>query len=418
MELVLAISALFLSCVFTVILNKKIEGFFLALVATQQVYQGTFFLICLCVAVFMQSLYIFIPQKKNRLFWITTTLLTGYIAIIFMFKPYKINITYFLVYAESLLLFIWAMFIKWDAKKIIAIVSALGAYLLAFGFAEWLIIGSQRIEGPLTVATAYAIVLVLTWAIWFVENCFSHRFSYLYMALGTFAVFIAVMLSGTRMGIIGIAMGLLLGIAMSSWALKFKNNTLFQKIFYSMLIIGCTLFVIFTVWTFIPNDVFIKRGLNTVLAGKIDSSNMGRITVWITALNAIPEHKMWGIGPGNFLNAHKLFLQSLPSVIDVPKAALIHAHNIYLVILCEHGLSGFLILGTVVLACFMQLFSRLKNSNSPGIYYALLSGGIIMMVLGMVDAVPLYLPTMGWGAWYMGVLASFSLTEEPGGKPI
>jgi O-antigen ligase len=366
--------------------------------------------------IFMQSASIFLSQKKSIIFWAIISVVAGYFIAIFAFNPYKINLNYFATYFVTFLFFIWAALIKWDAKKIISITMALGIYLIAFGFIERLVVDAQRIQGPLSVATAYAVVLVLVWTIWFVESCFSHRFSHSIMFIGTLLVFIAVLFSGTRMGIIGIVMGLLFGLAFSNWVLKLKNNTLFQKIAYSAFALCCVLLFIFVIWTLIPNDVYIKNGINMILSGKVDSSNMGRIVSWVAALKVIPNNKMWGIGPGNFLEVYKELVQSMPGIITARMESLKHSHNMYLMILSEFGISGFCVFCFVALACFMQLFFRLKNSLSVGIYYALLSCGIIMMTLGIMDIIPLDLYTIGWGGWYMGMLASFSLTNEEAAK--
>jgi O-antigen ligase len=346
-----------------------------------------------------------LPQKKNTLFWLVVFFASSYYIAIFIFKPYKIHISYFAFFSISLLLFIWTMFIKWDTKKIITIVTALGIYLLLTGFGEWLFIDSVQIKGPLTVATCYAVTLVLIWAIWFVESYLNKRFSYFVMFLGTLLVFFAVVLSGTRMGVIGIVMGLLLGVVFNAWASRLKDNTLLQKIFYSIFVLACMSLLIFTIWTLVPNEVYVKQKMENVIEGKIDVSNMGRIVSWAVALKAIQEHKIWGIGPGNFTAAYKSFVQSLPN-INAPKS-LKRSHNLYLMILSEFGLVGFFAFGIVVVACFKQLFSSLKSSNSTGIHYALLSCGIITMVLGMVDIIPFDWYSMCLVAWYMGMLASF-----------
>jgi len=415
-ELAIVILLSFSSCFCTFILNRQMIGFFLALIATFYAMHGAPFWFCLTIAIFMQSIHLFVSQKKSTMLWIIIFAVICYSTTIFIFRPYKININYFAIYFTTLLFFIWAALIKWNSKKIITIVTALGVYLVIFGFTEWLIVNPPRIQGPLSVATAYAVVLVLIWTIWFVENCFSHRFSNLTILFGTFLVFVAVLLSGTRMGIIGIAMGLSFGVGFSSWAIKFKNNTFFQKIFYSIFVFCCTLLIILVTWTLVPNDLYIKQAFNTVTAGKMDSSNMGRVTSWMVALKVIPENKIWGIGPGNFYDLHKSFLQTLPSHINVPRGSLKHSHNMYLMILSEFGISGFLIFAFIMIICFMQLFYRLKSNPSVGIYYAFLSSGIVMMTLGMVDVIPLDLYTIGWGGWYLGVLASFSLANEDAAK--
>jgi O-antigen ligase len=413
-ELAIVILLSFSSCFCTFILSRHIAGFFLALIATFYAMHGAPFVACLAIAIFMQSANVFFSQKKNMAFWIIISVIAGYFITIFVFKPYRINLNYFAVYFVTLLFFMWAALIKWDAKKVITIVTVLGAYLIIYGFAERLIVGTPRIQGPLSVATAYAVVLVLVWTIWFVESCFSRRFSYFIMFIGTLLVLIAVMLSGTRMGIIGIAMGLLFGISFSNWVLKLRNSTFLQKMFYSVFALCCALLFIFVVWTLIPNELYIKSGINTIASGKVDASNMGRVVSWAAALKVIPDNKIWGIGPGNFLEVYKEMALSLPVEIVSRPESLKHSHNIYLMLLSEFGLSGLLIFGFVAAVCLMQLFRRLRNSRSVGIYYAFLSSGIIILTLGMVDIIPLDLYTIGWGGWYMGVLASFSLTEDEG----
>jgi len=416
MILTLVILALFLSCICTFVLKQQIAGFFLVLISTFHVVNvanSNLILFFVCITTFIQSMNLFISQKKNTLLWLIIFLSVGYSTAILIFKPYEIHGLCFVFFFESLLFFIWATLIKWDAEKIISIATALGIYLLLIGFAEWLLINPKRIMGPLSVATSYGVVLVLAWSIWFVESYFSKRFSYSVMFLGTLFVSAAVLLSGTRMGIIGIVMGILLGVAFNAWASKLRNSMLFQKIFYTAFILCCTSLLIFAIWSLIPNEVYVKRALDNVIAGKIDLSNMGRIISWVAALNTIQENQIWGIGPGNFSIGYKATLQSLANTgIPHPTQILLHSHNLYLMILSEYGFSGFFIFGLIVIACFMQLFLCLKNSNSVGIYYALLSCGIIAMTLGMVDIIPFDWHSLGLAAWYMGILASFSLTRS------
>jgi O-antigen ligase len=402
-------SALLLSCFCIYVLNQQLAGFFLVLISSFHITHNPIVLPCVCAVLFLQNMHIFFSQKKNTLFWFIVCLIVGYSIVIFVLKPYKIHVSHFIIYSEYLFIFIWSMFIKWDTKKIITMVTALGIYLLLAGFAEWVLMGSERIQGPLSVATCYAVVLVLLWSIWYVENCFSRHFSYFIMIFGSLLVFFAIILSKTRMGIVGIVIGILLGAVFSGLS-RFKNNTLSQKIFHSIFILGSSLLLIFVIWTLIPDDIYVKRALNMVLSGKIDSGNMGRVVSWIIALNSIQENKIWGIGPGNFADIYKSTMQNLENV-NITKY-MNRSHNLYLMILSEYGFSGFLVFILIVIACFKQLFYRLKNNNSVGIYYALLSCGIITMVLGMVDIIPFDWFSFGLVAWYMGILASFSITKE------
>jgi len=46
------------------------------------------------------------------------------------------------------------------------------------------------------------------------------------------------------------------------------------------------------------------------------------------------------------------------------------------------------------------------------VFYSLFTGFIIMAVLGLVDSIPMYMPTAGFAAWLLGVCASFRREKE------
>jgi O-antigen ligase len=404
MEAILILIAVLLSVFFSIILKKYEIGLFFTLLASNRI---TCFgiTISICVGISLIVLYILlIQERKNKIFWASVFLSVCYISTILLIQPYKINIQYFIAYLVALLAFICTLLIKWNRESIIKFISAYGVYILVFGLLEKIFINPIRISGPLTAATAYAVVLSIAWAIWFVEGILSNKQSIKFILFGSFLTLLAVLFSGTRMGLVGLALGITLG---GLFKILVTSKNIMRKI-----LITCGLFCVipllfFTIWHFIPEDMFIKRSFASLIAGRLDTSNMGRVQIWLASFNVIPEHKLWGLGPGNFPEAMKKYLMqhNMPPIFPISTDT--HAHNIYLIVLTEHGFSGFITLGIIMLICVVSLLHKIIKYPDNFVYYGVLSGVMIMMALGMVDATPMYLPTICFGAWLLGICAGF-----------
>lgn len=102
----------------------------------------------------------------------------------------------------------------------------------------------------------------------------------------------------------------------------------------------------------ICNTEFFKQTISS-LASMFDSSNTSnsiRISIYKDImLRMFPENPICGIGPGNF---EEMYYQHYAS-IDFQAS---HAHSIFLQVLAEHGLVGFLLFSAFV----VQLVSRAK----------------------------------------------------------
>jgi len=154
------------------------------------------------------------------------------------------------------------------------------------------------------------------------------------------------------------------------------------------------------------------------MAGKIDKSNMGRVVMWISSIDIIDKNKFLGIGSGNFYLEYKKFLMSnglnnipVHSIVGHANSVHSHSHNLYLMILTEHGIVGFSVLSIFIFLCILQPFlhfleERRKERPCPE-FFALLSGFIVMAALGATDSMGILLPTTGFSAWLLGVCASF-----------
>lgn len=396
--------ASFLALFAAFLMRARIFAFVLVLISAGQL--GPAPMLCTGSALFLLALSEFVSQKKNGLLWWAVLSSLAYFAAVFLARPYVLHLEYFVGYAIALCAFVWTFFSRLSNEQILKIVVSYGMLLVLFGIAQKIVLNPPRIYGPLVVATAYAVVLVTLWTIWFVEGLLSHRYSNAVLAGGSLLVLIAILLSGTRMGLLGFAGGLFLG-GLLRMLEKEQGTNLVKKIFGVIGVLIVLLVMCVVAWQFIPDDMFIKQSFNTLLAGKLDSSNMGRIFLWTTGVQEFLSHKIWGIGPGNFPQAYANFLQTVPFVNVAPASKLTHAHNIYLIVLSEQGLLGFLTLGSILFLSVLQPVLYLRKHRYDSMASALLCGCLVCLALGMVDATPIFYTTLVFGAWIFAMMASF-----------
>lgn len=347
----------------------------------------------------------FVSDKKPGFFALfSSVLIISYNLALKKIAPTPVENIWFYMYATAFLGMLWTERFRWSALDIERFILAQLLFMVAFGCVERIVSDAERIGGPTVSATAYAILMAILWSMWFTTSLLRKNTSKWEMSLVTLLVIMAIFFSGTRMGIIGVGLGGFLGFLFLF--VVNEKNTKGALIKFGLVALGMGLFGLL-LWKLLPDSLFIKQSFSLLGQSKMDNSSMGRIAAWMTALDLIPKHLIWGIGTGNFYEYNVMFLDrfsSLALVHSIPR--LPHAHNIYLMVLCEQGLVGAAFLLTLLLLCFFRLRSRFRRNRQDPVFYAILSGGFVMMALGMLDAVPLYPTTVGWGGWFLGVMAS------------
>jgi O-antigen ligase len=401
---ILIATILLLSIFCSFVLNRQHFAVFLVVMASSQMSaQATSIVLAVLFTTILLFANAFFSAKQNKLFLLILLLPIAYILSIFYIQPYKINIYHYLGYLAALLIFAWAMLLKWDDEKIVGFLTAYGSYLILAGFLEKIVLDPPRVGLALTVATAYAVTLAVAWTIWIINAFLSKIYSAKIILLGTFLVFLAIIFSGTRMGLLGILMGLGL-CGLCAVFIKNKKLDIIKLAAYSISIIIALLFLTIIVWNLLPESLFIKKTFSSLIAGKLDDSSLGRLLIWYSAINIFEQNKLLGVGSGNFPEQLKSFLMSMGIQIRIDVNT--HAHNIYLIVLSEHGIAGFLTLVTFVLLCIRRFFLYFLKNRQDAKLYALSAGFLIMGILGFVDAVPMYMPTTCFAAWMLGVCVS------------
>jgi O-antigen ligase len=409
MIVVLILFAILLSLFCSFVLKKQHLAVLLVVVASSQMPAQAYNVIyAILVTAILQFFFAFFKAKQNKSFLLILLLPITYVLTIFLIQPYKINTHHYFGYLAALFIFAWVTLIKWNSKEIANFLSIYGSYLILTGFIEKAFTDTLRVGASLTVATAYAVVLVITWTIWITICLIEKIYTKKIIALGTFLVFVAIIFSGTRMGLAGIVLGFAL-CGLFSFIIKKQTINIIKISIYSLCIFVVLAFLSYLTWSLLPNDLVIKKSLSSLIAGKLDNSNMGRILMWFVSINTFEQNKFFGIGAGNFPQKVKTFLQSMnisrSNGISVNENT--HSHNILLMVLVEHGIIGFLILGSFVFSCLLQAFLYFLKNKQNFEVPALFAGFIVMAVLGLVDSISMYLPTVGFAAWFLGVCASF-----------
>jgi O-antigen ligase len=414
---ILIFALLFLSLFCSFALNRHYIAVFLVVLASGQirVQWQSLILVILFVAI-LQFVNVFFSTKQNKSFLLILLLPIAYMLLILLIQPYTINFYNYLGYLAAMFVFAWVMLLKWDMGKIIHFLTAYGSFLIFTGFLEKIFTNNSRVGLALTVATAYAVVLVIAWVIWVTNIFLSKIYSFKVILFGTFLVFLAIIFSGTRMGLLGFFIGI--GLCSLS-AIVIKEKSVVKIAAYAIGIVVMLLLSSVIVWNLLPSDLIVKKAFSSLLSGKLDDSNTGRVVMWVSAIDMFDNNKLFGIGAGNFYIKFKEFLMNTGLYHSGSSAVTMHmhninshAHNIYLMLLVEHGIVGFITLSIFVFLCLSQIFLYfLKNRQDPR-FYAFFSGFIIIAILGFVDSIPMYLSTVGFAAWLLGTCASFRLRND------
>jgi len=409
---VYALSIMLCGLFLTYFASKPHWGFLLAVVAMHwfQVtgMSATFYLVP--VITFFLFLYTSqkseVPIDKKWIFLILWTF--GYMGLVFVKKPYPIQSAYFFINLAAFFLFLTSSLMKWDSRRVHVFLSAHLVFMIVWACIERVVSSETRVVGPTMSSTNFGVILVVAWTIWFVNGIFVQKLKPFTLAAMSFMVFVSILLSGTRMGILGMGAAMVLTV-LCRYILLYRDQVVRLLLRFGIACIAVGVLMI-GVWSILPDDLFLKHGMNTLLSGKLDASSMGRIGAWLTALDVIRTDTIWGIGPGNFLERNREFLRMatfIPNVDSLPRLG--HAHNLFLMTWADQGIVGLIGLGGVVITCVWSLVHYIR-SHLDGFGLALACGFIVMLCLGMIDVFPLFPSSLGWGAWFMSVL--FSLRSE------
>jgi O-antigen ligase len=205
------------------------------------------------------------------------------------------------------------------------------------------------------------------------------KFKYfLLLALLAFASLYAIIYSGSRSNIIGIAISLFI---LAVFKIKFKSiHFIYILVFLTGLLI---------LFKFSPIRHLISGTLHSSDTGSLDLSSLVRFIIWKNCwnyfLNCGIFCKLFGVGMAN--------LMTIPFpefIIDSKYVG--GAHNIFLHVLLETGLVGFVLFITFYLTVLIKLFHQSKYDNLALAYFFIT---LSLLVSGFTQEVFWFQPVFG-----------------------
>ncbi|MHB1571717.1 MAG: O-antigen ligase family protein, partial [Solirubrobacteraceae bacterium] len=177
--------------------------------------------------------------------------------------------------------------------------------------------------------------------------------------------------SGSRGGMVGAAVALIAGIALS----RGHRRQMFA---------GLAVAAVIAAGWFAANPTLFSR------VTSVSDSGTGRITLWTAAARMWEAHPITGVGIGNFPVESRYYVQR-PGVLtfvdfttSVPKVV----HNTFLEMLAETGVIGLALYLATVLACLRSTWRAVRLFDRCGRHdLALLARGVLVAALGMLAAV-------------------------------
>lgn len=143
------------------------------------------------------------------------------------------------------------------------------------------------------------------------------------------------------------------------------------------------------------NPAIYKRLLDL----KDSSQNMGRIKIWELSLKMFKDHKIAGIGNGNFASNYKKYVQ-LYTELKMQDSSFLPVHNSYLKVLCELGIIGITMFFVMIYFMFTRIRSSIKNDKNNYFYKGFIISFICFLFMNIFENL-FFLPKITGTLWFL-----------------
>lgn len=321
-----------------------------------------------------------------HLFWIFTTAFTSVNPLV-SFKVFASKIWYITSFSlltvivikskEDLKKAFWCIFIPLTAL-IISVIVRHG--MQGFSFDE---INTPMMPFFRNHVNYAAIVTIFLPFIWLARHWYrSGSFTYRLLTFAMLLYVVAIYLSYTRTCYIALVF-----IIPFVWVVK--NKLMKPALLVTLIGAGCLIFYLLHNNKYLDyapdfretiiHDEFGEH-LSSTFEGK-DVSSMERVYRWVAILQMFKERPVFGFGPGNFYPYYKHYTVSSfeTYVSDNPERST--AHNYFLLLLAEQGVTGvlvFVLLTVVLFAYGERIYLRMKTEEDKRVVM------VLLVVLAMV----------------------------------
>src|SRR3972149_10368861 len=258
-----------------------------------------------------------------------------------------------------------------DLWKIAASLSVSGAVLSFYGLLEYFVrpeqLGDGRLDSVFDPANYHAMLIgpIIVLAIGFLFHRQTPRFWKYCLGTASAINLIALVFTFSYGGYLAVLGGLIIyGFLALNRAQKKK------MIFGALIIFG--IFIILASPTKKFQDIF---------EYKERSSGHARLEIWQTSWLIFKEHPILGVGLNNFEDVYR---ETIPRVAFPPLEWLVaQPHNLYLALLTQIGLLGFLAFLWIIIKFFKSVFQQSNQILTT--YYLLLASMSAILLHGLID---------------------------------
>ncbi|HHW13715.1 MAG TPA: O-antigen ligase family protein, partial [Firmicutes bacterium] len=150
---------------------------------------------------------------------------------------------------------------------------------------------------------------------------------------------------------------------------------------------------------------FMVPGLHTRLVSAFSlAANSNRLFIWRSTLDIIKDHPLFGVGAGVFMHIYEKY--ALPGA---PEKVVAYAHNLFLQVLAEFGIIGFVLFVAVVGRVLLMSW-RLARTGEP-LYQGIFASFIGVLIHQQVD-IPIWGLEVGGAFWLLvGLVISLYVHE-------
>lgn len=205
-----------------------------------------------------------------------------------------------------------------------------------------------------------------------------NSFHKVFYALITILNFMNLLFTGSRSSILAF----LLTALISLFIFLLKNKRIKkQKIFIaSITVLASFTSILYFINHLTGNDLIfnISERFKTIFMWDQYSTNNYRIEVWLACLNIIKDNWILGIGLG-----HEVFRKTY-ALYMVPPFEALSAYSIYLELLIESGIVGFILFCNIIFQAFKKLYSQLSYYQAA-LLLCLGSCILVLLLQGFVD---------------------------------
>lgn len=150
----------------------------------------------------------------------------------------------------------------------------------------------------------------------------------------------------------------------------------------AFIILGCAIIILIISPQLVPERFISIFNIN-------ETNIKTRVSLWMNIARVIKEKPIVGTGLGTFTHVYRKYYPDDFPLAGEGSRVIRHAHNLYLQLLLETGIAGFIVFLVILIAGLMRCIKNLLNENDPdllSIRYGSLVGIVCFLIYSVTDS--------------------------------